>query len=42
MRILIMLLFISACAPMNEVDYKRKRAEKETIRMYKKVKRARR
>lgn len=42
MRILILLLFISACAPMSEVEYKRRRAEKETIRMFKKVKRARR
>lgn len=42
MRILLILVFISACAPMSEVEYKRRKVEKESKIMFKKVKRARR
>lgn len=40
-RIMILFLFISACSPMNEFEYKKHRMEKEGKRMFKKVQRAR-
>lgn len=42
MRILLLLVFLSACAPISELEYKRKQMHKQDKKMFKQIKRSRR